>query len=295
MSKAALLEHLATGLTEVCRCWAVARRDGRVLGFTDHDRTLEFEGIAFRPDSGMTAKAISQTTGLSVDNSEAMGVLSDPAISEADLRAGRFDGAEVRTWLVNWRDPEQRLLRFRGTIGEIRRGDGAFHAELRGLTEPLNQPLGRVYQTQCAAVLGDASCRFDLARAGYVADSVALAVEGGRVFRFAGLDGFAAGWFERGRLAVLSGAAEGLSGIVRTDRVAADGGRTIELWQAMNAPVAAGDQVRLTAGCDKRAQTCRLKFDNFLNFRGYPHIPGEDWLVSVPVRAGRNDGGSLNR
>jgi uncharacterized phage protein (TIGR02218 family) len=51
--------------------------------------------------------------------------------------------------------------------------------------------------------------------------------------------------------------------------------------------------IRLEAGCDKRAETCRLKFDNFLNFRGFPHIPGEDWLSSYPVSAGNNDGGGL--
>jgi len=75
-----LLEHLKTGVTTTCRCWALTRRDGVVMGFTDHDRLLTFEGVAFRPDTGLSALAVQQTTGLSVDNTEALGALNDAAI-----------------------------------------------------------------------------------------------------------------------------------------------------------------------------------------------------------------------
>lgn len=289
---AALAAHLESGLTTVARCWAVTRRDGQVLGFTDHDRDLAFEGVSFRADTGLSARALQQTTGLAVDNTEAVGALSDAAISETDIAAGRFDGAEVRAWLVNWADVSERALIFRGTLGEIVRKGGAFHAELRGLAEALNQPRGRVFQAQCSAVLGDAACGVDLGAPGRSVEASVTAVEGARLFRFEGLDAHADRWFERGRLEVLDGPAEGLSGLVKNDRL--DGaGRAVELWQALAIEVGAGASVRLVAGCDKRAETCRLKFDNYLNFRGFPHIPGDDWLMAVPSRDGQNDGGSL--
>ena len=117
-----LLEHLATGTTTVCRCWALVRRDGVTMGFTDHDRNLSFDGIDFRADSGMTARAFQQSTGLAVDNTEAMGALSDDAIRAEDIEAGRFDGASVTMWLVNWTDPEERAIRFR--IGAAHIGTG---------------------------------------------------------------------------------------------------------------------------------------------------------------------------
>ena len=174
---AELQAHLSTGITTVCRCWSVVRRDGEVFGFTDHDMALSFEGISFKADTGLTARALQQTSGLSVDNSEALGALSDLSITEADIAAGRFDGAEVRAWLVNWADLGQRALQFRGSIGELQRSGGAFQAELRGLTEALNQPQGRVYQKPCTAVLGDKDCRFAFDVPGYVAE---LAVDGSR-------------------------------------------------------------------------------------------------------------------
>mgnify|MGYP001815456573 CR=1 FL=1 len=259
---------------------------GARFGFTDHDRQIAFGGLEFLPQSGMGAAALVQTTGLAVDNTEAVGVLSDAAISESDIIAGRYDNAQVRAWLVNWADPEgAHALQFRGTIGEVRRERGAFHAELRGLSEMLNQPQGFVYQRPCSAVLGDARCRVDLTAPGFGADLTVEEVVDGRVFRFSGLGGFDPGWFTRGRLRMTGGPASGLVGLVKADR---DVGalREIELWQELRAPVALGDTLRLETGCDKRAETCAGKFDNFLNFRGFPHIPGEDWLMSYP-KAGR--------
>ncbi len=290
----ALYDHLEGGITTVCRCWRLRRGDGVEFGFTDHDRDLVFDGTRFHADSGMTARVLQQSTGLAVDNTEALGALSDAGISEADLAAGRYDGAEVVAWLVNWADPGQRAMQFRGSLGEVVRAGGAFRAELRGLAEALNRPQGRVVQAPCGAVLGDGACRFDLSQPGYFAERAVEAVEEGRVFGFTTLAGFDDRWFERGRFRVLSGAAAGLVGLVKNDRLGVEG-RRVELWQVLGLPVSAGDMVRIEAGCDKRAETCRLKFGNFLNFRGFPHVPGDDWLTSYPSRAGQATGGSLFR
>ena len=289
-----LLVHLGQGATSVCRAWKVLRRDGVAYGFTDHDRDFTFDGVTFKASTGMSARVLQQTTGLSVDNSEAIGALSDAAIDEADLAAGRFDGAEVRSWLVNWADPAQRIEQFRGNFGEITRSAGAFRAELRGLTDRLNQPQGRVFQRSCGAVLGDARCGFDLATPGYRATGAIAGFDPMGRMLFQGLGGFADRWFERGRLVVQTGAAAGLVGMIKSDRI--NGGeRVVDLWHDLGATLIIGDAVQLEAGCDRMAQTCRGKFGNFLNFQGFPHIPGEDWLSSYPVSTRPNDGGSLGR
>ncbi len=271
--------HLSSGVTSLCRCWVLTRKDGSVLGFTDHDGDLEFDGVTFRADTGLTALALQQGTGLSIDNTEAMGALSDAAINEADIEAGRYDGAEVRCWLVNWAEVSQRALLFRGSIGELRRSGGAFEAELLGLTDLLNRPLGRVFQKPCSAVLGDGDCSKDLDAAGYRIETVVTGVKGA-VLHLDGAAGFEDGWFQRGVLQVLDGPATGLRGMIKQD-VQLEITRKITLWSALGAPLSAGDRVRLTAGCDKRMETCRFKFDNLLNFRGFPDIPGNDWTMAV--------------
>lgn len=295
MSGAAALDaHLAGGETTVCRCWRIVRRDGARYGFTDHDRDVRFDGDVFRAESGLTARAISQSTGLSVDNSEALGVLSGASLAEADIEAGRFDAADVEAWLVNWQDPEARRLLYRAKVGEIARSGGAFRAEMRGLTEVLNRANGRTFQRPCSAVLGDGACGVDLSDAAYGVEAVVSGVTAEGALEFAGLPGYAPGWFARGVVEMGDGAAAGLRSAIRRDDIVGSM-RRIGVWEAFRAPVAAGDRARLTAGCDKRPETCRDKFGNFLNFRGFPHIPGEDWQMSYPADGGRNDGGSLGR
>lgn len=267
----------------MARAWAVTRRDGLALGFTDHDEVLRFEGLEFRPDSGLSAKAIVQGAGLSVDNSEAEGALSDAAITETDLMAGRWDEAEVRMWDVDWRDPSNRREVFRGHLGEVTRNGASFRAELRGLSERLNQPVGRVYHPLCSARLGDKACGVDLDGPGMWTEAEVVAGDAGDVIRLSGVEGFAARWFERGMMKVVQGNAVGLSALIKNDRVPEAGLREIVLWDAPGVALKPGDRVRLVAGCDKRGGTCRLKFDNYLNFRGFPHLPAEDWLMAPHV------------
>ena len=287
-----LYDHLQSGATTVARAWAVTLQNGTVMGFTDHDRDLSFENIVFRAQSGMTVGAVSQTTGLSVDNTEALGILTDEGIAEADILAGRFDGAEVRAWLVNWANVTERQLQFRGTMGEVTRGGGAFKAELRGLTELLNQPQGRIYQRTCSAILGDAKCKVDLSLQGFFEVRAVESVEESRVLNFADFLGFADRWFEKGRLIVQSGSAQGLIGVIKNDRLSGRA-RRIELWDGLRQELRPGDIVRIESGCDKRVQTCQLKFGNLLNFRGFPHLPTESWLAAVPRTGDVHDGGSL--
>lgn len=280
MSRAALLAHLANGETSVCRCWKLVRRDGTVFGFTDHDLDITWGGVTFRADTGMTARALMQGTGLSVDNSEALGVLSDTSIRETDVEAGRFDGASVEGWIVNWQKPAERMLRFRGSLGEIVCTGAEFTAELRGLTDRLNQPQGRSYTPSCQAILGDAECGVDLEP--LAAIRAAATVAASQIFHLPAVANRPDRWFERGTLEPLSGPAQGLRGVIKTDRLRPDGVRVITLWAPIRAAISEGSDVRITPGCDKRRQTCRDKFANVVNFRGFPFIPGEDWLVAPP-------------
>ncbi|WP_439522850.1 DUF2163 domain-containing protein [Marivita sp.] len=289
----ALAAHLAEGLTTVARAWQVTRKDGQRFGFTDHDLDLSFDGIVFRADTGMSAAAVQQGTGLSVDNSEAVGALSDASVTEVDIAAGRFDGAEVTAWLVDWTDVTARKVLFRGSLGEITRSGGAFSAELRGLTEWLNRPVGRVFQAPCFAVLGDKSCRVDTSAEGMWAEATVTDVSDRGGLSLIGAAGFDAEWFQRGRLTVLDGQANGLWGAIKRDILYADGTRQIDLWEPLRAVIAIGDRVKLIVGCDKRFETCRAKFDNLVNFQGFPDIPQEEWILIHPTMARSRTGGSL--
>lgn len=282
---------LATGVTTYCRCWSVTRTDGVVLGFTDHDRPLSFDGISFEADSALNSDAAETAIGLSVDSHSVRGALSSTAITDADIERGLYDGAEVTLWLVDWQLVDSRLLLSRGMVGEIRRGRGAFEAEIVGLAEVLNQPGGRVYQHGCDLRLGEPKCGVDLSVAAFRATGTVTGPIDGQRFAVSGLESFGSGWFSSGRLIWDSGANAGSAGHVKTHTAPSNLG----LWLTPPMPVVAGDQFTLTAGCDKTAGTCESKFGNLLNFRGCPHMPGDDWAAGYVTTGGEHDGGSLFR
>jgi uncharacterized phage protein (TIGR02218 family) len=273
-----LAAHLAGETTTLAWCWKLVRRDGTVLGFTEHDRDLSFGGTIYEAAGGFTASALESTGGLNIDNLDVAGALSSARIDEGDLVAGLYDDAEVEIWRVNWADAEQRVLMRKGNLGEVSRSGSAFSAELRGLAHRLNQPVGRLYQYGCDADFGDGRCGLDAGA--WMAAGTVTSANGNRELIVEGLDGFAAGHFTRGRLVFTNGANEGAAMEVKAHE---KGGR-IELWRAMAREVEAGDTFEVLAGCDKQFTTCRTKFANGANFRGFPHMPGNDFVLAGAVR-----------
>lgn len=269
-----LQAHLDGEATTLCNAWRVVRRDGTILGFTDHDRDLAFDGLAYFAASGFEASETEDGNGLSAEGGDVSGGFSADAITAEDLSAGRYDGAKVEVFLVNWQDTAQRLLLRTAELGEVRREGGLFRAELRRLTHRLDQVKGRIYGRQCDAVLGDGRCGVNLAA--YRATATISAVTDDMHVEVSGLAGFADRFFRYGVLVFTSGAAVGLSADIEDHRKIG-GADALTLWLPVAAGMAAGDTLQATAGCDKRFSTCKAKFNNRLNFQGFPHMPGSDF------------------
>lgn len=209
-------ERLASGLTRTCLCWRLERIDGAVIGVTDHDRALMVDDVFYEPGGALSAGEFTTSVGLQPGQAAANGALSSDAISEADLRAGLWDGAKVDVLRVDWERPELYMHIWSGRLTEITHGALGFEAELVSLKADFERPVGRTFSRRCDAVLGDARCGVDL-------DDP----------EFSGLS------------------------------------------------------------CDQRFETCKARFFNVENFRGFPHMPGNDAVLAGPVASG-NTGGSRN-
>jgi uncharacterized phage protein (TIGR02218 family) len=275
-----LQAHLDTGTTTLAWCWRVTRNDGTAFGFTDHDRDLAFDGTAFEAATGFTASEIKDALGLSVDNLEVSSALKSDRLNEDDLAGGLYDDAPIEIWRVNWADTAQRVLMRAGSLGEVRRSGSAFTAEVRGLAHYLQQPKGRLFQSGCDADLGDARCGVDLDDSAFRDTGTVIAAASNRQFTASGLETFEANWFTRGLVTFTSGANANRSQEVKRHTLA-DDVATIELWQPMALTIAPDDTFTITAGCDKRFATCGAKFANAVNFRGFPHMPGNDYILAV--------------
>ncbi len=281
-----LQAHLDSGSTTLAQCWRVTLKSGERLGFTDHDRALVFDGTTFEASAGFSGSSIESTVGLSVDNMEAEGALQSTRLDEARLKAGDFDHAAIEIWRVNWQDVSQRLLLRKGHMGEVTYGDGAFKAEVRGLSHLLSQQKGRLYQFGCDAELGDGRCGVGLSTATFSDAGLVVSIEAAAVV-LSGI-AFLDDWATRGRLTF---AVSGKSvGVKRQRNVGAL--TRVELWQALPFSVSVGDAVTLVAGCDKQFSTCKTKFVNAANFRGFPHMPGTDFVAAFATSGDpNNDGG----
>ena len=275
-----LAAHLQTGATTLCWCWRLTRRDGLRQGFTDHDRDLVFDGTTFEAAAGFEASEVREGLGLAVDNLEITGALSSISLADDDLAAGLYDDAQVEIFRVNWANVSERVLMRTGSLGEVKRSGPAFSAEVRGLSHYLQQPRGRVFQYACDADLGDARCGIDLTGPVYTGMGTVASVLSERRFTVIGLSDYESDWFTRGLLTFTSGAASGQKIEVR--RHTRNGSAVeFDLWQPVRSPLTVNMSFSVTAGCDKTHTTCRAKFSNIANFRGFPHVPGNDFLTAV--------------
>jgi uncharacterized phage protein (TIGR02218 family) len=279
----ALASHLASRTITLCHCWKLTTRAGAILGFTDHDRTLIVGGVSYGAQSGFTGSEIESALGFSVDNLEATGALQSGVLDSARLKAGDFDHAEIEIRLVNWQDVSQQILLRKGHLGEVSFGEQGFTAEVRGLSHLLNQPKGRLYKFGCDANLGDGRCQVNLAAAAYRGTATVTAVSDDHRIQVSGLGLYADDWFTRGKLQWATGAnVNRMSEIKRHRKLASYA--ALDLWSAPAFPMAIGDTALIFAGCDKQFSTCRTKFFNATNFRGFPHMPGSDFVVKFAAK-----------
>ncbi len=270
-----LAAHLAGETTTLATCWKVTRRDGEVFGFTDHDNDLSVDGQMYEARTGYTRSAVHAIADLSVDNLDIESALDSETLNAADLRAGVWDGAEVEIFLVNWAALAQgKIILKRGTIGQVDLKDTVFKAELRGLTQALSQQIVELYTPDCRADLGDSRCKVEIA-ALTVAGSVTAVTD-----RYGFTDTSrteADGYWNGGLVTWTSGANAGRKMEVGTFAAGA-----FSLFLPMPSEIAVGDTYSVYPGCDKTFSTCKSRFNNVLNFRGEPHVPGSDKVLTYP-------------
>ena len=270
-----LKNHISSELTAMVTCWVLTRRDGVRMAFSTHDRELDFENLIFRPVNGFMPSSVSSTNSLNVDNLEVDALLSSDGLSEKDIISGLFDHASISIFQVNWQDLTQGKLYIRsGWLGEFALKNDHFTAEIRGITQKLQQVIGHVFSPECRADLGADNCHINLAE--FSALGIVTGVISRDVFTDTGRTE-ADGWFDYGSVRWLSGPNAGLIAEVKSYAT----GQFV-FHDTMPEPMGIGDIYLAGAGCDKRAATCKIKFQNFENFRGETAIPGTDSLYNYP-------------
>ncbi len=273
-------------------CWYMERRDGTKYRFTDHDTNITVaiggaDGAIvdgnYVAAIGYSSTAIQDKADGSVSNLDVNAIIDLAGVEELDLRNGLFDDAEVRIFSVNFNDPgpTHGILKLkRGTLGDVEVKNGTFRAELRGLSQALQQELGATFSPHCNVDLGSAKCGVTLGT--YTVSSTVTSSSSKRVFTDSSRTE-ADNYFRYGLLTWTGGNNSGLS--MEVKRYILGAPSQFDLYHDMPSFIQAGDTYDVYAGCDKLEGTCKSKFSNFVNFRGHPFMAGLNDAMRYPDAA----------
>lgn len=292
----AYLEHLRGPVTHLAICWQIEKSNGTYIRGTDHDRDIEIlpsspsnhlEGV-YQAAAGITGSAIRSSSDMSVDNMEVNGAIDLQVfgdITVAEIESGLLDGAPISTFRVIWDQPNvhQEIMR-RGYLGEIARAsDGRYTTEVRGITQVLQQIIGRTAGDRCdVAEFGDSRCKYDIAAATGVGTVTAVTSRRRWDSTVSNPAGLAIGAFRLGKVTWLTGENTGFVGQIKRDAVNGVLGE-LEMWESFYYDPQVGDTFSFAPGCDRRYVTCKDVYNNLINFRG-PAIfcPGMDAIIRAP-------------
>lgn len=284
-----LTAHLQGAETTLCACWIITRRDGVKLGFTDHDRALTIDATRCEPETGLTGGGSEYSSGLNADSWSADGILSSDAITDDDLRSGVYDRAVIEQWLVNWQSPDQAQRLTRALMGEVTIADNRYTIELRSVTALLDRDQTRFFAAECDAELGDSRCGVDVHSTAVAATVVATGDNNRLTLQTD--EAIDPALFHDGNLALADGTKARMLEISQ----AATGQQINLVLDRSLAGLQPGAGVALTQGCDKRFSTCKSRFANATNFRGFPHIPGGENALGYADEEGEYNGEPLVR
>ena len=290
------LAHLQGEVRRLTVCGVVFKRDGTTVRCTQHDEDIVIDTGPFAgtylTTTAVGTSDIKSNSDMSVDNLEISGILSNDlqftGFSVADIEAGLFSNAPFTMFLCQWDNPTlwQKITK-RGYLGEIKRtAEQSFSCEWRGLTQPLQQTIGRTYGERCDVVrFADSRCKLnrDEYSAGFVVTSVVSRKEftGTLSVGSPGAIVPATGLFDLGEVEFQAGQNAGFLMQIKRDSVGGTLGH-FELWEALPYDVHVGDTAIVVAGCDRRWETCKL-YGNQKNFRGDGRLcPGIQKIIRAP-------------
>jgi uncharacterized phage protein (TIGR02218 family) len=259
--------------------WLITRQDGVMFGFTDWTNDIEVGGVTYSSSAGGSRSAEQQRVDLATPAMEITSIIESDLITDEDIRAGKYDGATVKVFMAVPTDRDfltyGQIILPGAYLGEITIQDGIYVAELRGLSYALSQSFIEVYTPLCRADFCDARCKLTPADFTYTGQVVAPYPNAPNVAFTMNIPPPPGGAsFQYGVCSFTSGANTGFSVEIQ----AYETGNAIGLYLPAPYAIQAGDKISLLTGCDKTVNTCTNVYNNIVNMRAEPYIPGANFL-----------------
>ena len=267
-------DYFTSNLTTLTTCCYMKLRNGDIIGFTEHLGDLTIDNLVYRAGNSFRSTSIENTDNLSVDNLEIEGVIDSDVIKHEDLIAGLYDYAYVEIFVVDYQLPQAgKIILKAGYIGEIRFCGQRFIAEIRGLSQKLNANIGKYYSPTCRTNFGGSQCKINLSK--YQKHGVVVSLIQGKSFVIDKLI-FENDWYLYGLIKFITGQNKDLSLEIKEIHE-----NIISLMLEFPYQINVGDEFIITPGCDKQFSTCCERYNNAVNFRGEPTLPGMDEILKT--------------
>lgn len=252
-----------------CHGLRIECTNGLVVRLTDYPRDIVMGGNTYKSDSGYQFTGIQTSTGMAAGAMDLEGIAAAGGITRDQVASGVFDNARLYCFATSWRAPvEDQEPLGAATLGRTTVEDDRYRIEMMMLVDALGQTVGRTTTPGCDLDFGSQWCGKNLAD--YTVAGTITHVTSQTVFRDAARTELE-DWFGRGRIHFTSGPNVGLAPL-EIKSYAADG--TVTTFEPAYYPVEGGHDYVMVAGCRKRWKTdCRDKFDNVVNFGGFPAQP----------------------
>lgn len=255
----------------IARVIKITCKNGTVYGFTDTDLPITIDGLTYVPSAGLSSTKLDVTYNGQVSNQQISSAVID--LPEDQIKAGVIDNAEIECSWASWKNPSHgKIVYFKGFIGEIKWTDSQFQADVVNNVKNLDGNIGHTYTAECRHTLyGSAEtgkigyCGIDKSAFTFTGTVSSITIQKWKLT----VSGFSKddGYFDYGTLTFTSGNNAGLSVIVKEQI-----GNSISFMLPTAFTIAVGDTFSISAGCNKSLGTCKSKFNNVLNFGGFPHI-----------------------
>jgi len=252
---------LQNEVTTMATCWKLKLKNNTELGFTDFVRDIVINNLTYKAQSGFFSSSIESTATVSVDNLEIGGFLNEESISKEDILSALYDHAFLEIFVINYQDAsEERIVLKSGYLGEVRLKNNQFVAEVRGLSEKLSNSIGSLYSPTCRAEFCGTECKL---KKTYEIECNIVSIENKTQIK---IDR------EINNILYDCGVVKIGEHFIPIKKCNDDNITLMFQVPAILLPVTC----TLYSGCDKSFNTCYGVYDNAVNFRGEPHVPGID-------------------
>lgn len=272
-----LKEIINQEVLNLVRCWKITLENGNTLCFTTSNEDFVYQNEKYNSIPAYEISNLNANVDINDDSAEISNLIVNDLIKDSDILSGLYNNAKVEIFIIDKDNLDAgKVSLLNGNITDIEYKDNVFIAKVSGLKTQLNKTIGDVYSPLCRCGFCSDKCKLN--KNNFTFSGIVSSVINNVNFETntTTITQKSSGYFDYGIIEFTSGKNIGQKTEVKQFQY-----NSIILASELPYKIEVGDNFNITAGCDKQFSTCCNKFNNAINFRGEPHLPGTDILLKI--------------